>query len=270
MNRTRVNHPMGAKSTDSLSSATVTTTPVESTRLYDMLRQLYFNFAYNPVYDFTTAQVSLYQRLQQACISKFEFEDNDLVLCVGIGTGNEILPILKRNGNINIVGVDASENALRRAYKKALQQDKEIKVFKMDAKRLDFDNETFNKVSCLHVMDFLTDSKVATEEIIRVLRSGGQFVITYPSGHLGLKLVRGIKQNICHNLRSRRCQEAIHEFLSAIGAGIVYFPLSFWGKPQHGSYSPESVKKMFAELRVRDYQIEEDSLYQDMIVYGRK
>jgi ubiquinone/menaquinone biosynthesis C-methylase UbiE len=236
-----------------------------------MLRRFYFNYVYNPVYDLTVAHISFYQRLQRSCIRKLEFQDNDRVLCVGIGTGNEIIPILKMNKNVSIVGVDDSETALRRAYRKALKQGKEIEVLRMDAHKLDFEDETFDKVSCVHLMDFLGDSRMATEEIIRVLRGGGQFVITYPSEQVGLKeLAGGIKRSVCNNFRSRNWLAAVGEFLAAVGAEIAYMPLSLSGKPKHGFHSLESLGEMFAELKVRSYQIEEDSFFQEMIVYGRK
>ena len=51
------------------------------------LMQAYFNYAYNPVYDFTTARLSRYRKLQRTCVGKLELKDNDKVLCVGLGNG---------------------------------------------------------------------------------------------------------------------------------------------------------------------------------------
>ena len=233
--------------------------------------QLYFDFIYNPVYDFTTAQVSLYQRLQKACIDKLKFEDNDKVLCVGVGTGNEILRILGKNGNVSIWGVDSSRRALNRAYRKALNRCSEIKVFRMDAHRLSFDDESFGKVLCIHLMGFLDDDRKATEEIFRVLKGGGQFAITYPSGNVGMKLATEIRRNIAHNLNSGEYGKAIRESLAGIGAAIVNIPITlFWEKPREGFYSYQDLTTMFAGLKLKDYQIEEDSVYQDLIVFGTK
>ncbi|GAG71246.1 unnamed protein product [marine sediment metagenome] len=49
------------------------------------LVQTYFNIAYNQVYDFTTARLNCYRKLQERCVGKLELQDNDKVLCVGIG-----------------------------------------------------------------------------------------------------------------------------------------------------------------------------------------
>ena len=128
----------------------------------EKLIRVYFNFVYNPVYDFTTARLNRYRRLQRTCVGKLEFRDNDAVLCVGLGTGNEIFYILQMNRNVNIVGVDYSNTALQKAYKKASGLGKEIEVLTMDARRLEFAAESFDKVLCLHVMDFVEDNRDVT------------------------------------------------------------------------------------------------------------
>ena len=102
------------------------------------LMKAYFNFAYNPVYDFVVGRLNLYRKLQEECVNKLELEDNDKVLCVGLGTGNEVFHILKMNGNVSIVGVDYSQTALRKAHRKALAWGKEIEVLPMDARHLEF------------------------------------------------------------------------------------------------------------------------------------
>jgi len=112
------------------------------------LMQAYFNFAYNPVYDFTTARLSLYRKLQGRCVSRLELRDNDKVLCVGLGTGNEIFHILQMNRNVDIIGIDYSSTALRKAYKKALRLGKEIELLLMDARNLEFTAGSFDKVIC--------------------------------------------------------------------------------------------------------------------------
>lgn len=60
----------------------------------------YFNLAYNPVHDFTTAKLHCYQELQRRCIGKLEMRDNDKVLCVGLCTENEVFHILQSPGRV--------------------------------------------------------------------------------------------------------------------------------------------------------------------------
>ena len=234
------------------------------------LTQAYFNIAYNQVYDFTTARLSLYQKLQGRCTSKLELRNNDKMLCVGLGTGNEILHVLQRNRNVNIVGVDYSKTALQKAYKKASRLGKEIELFLMDARRLEFAAGSFDEVLCLHVMDFVEDNEQVTYEILRVLKRGGQFVITYPSDKEGAKLGFNIlKDSIRHNINSGKHRiRALSESLAQMLVGIVYVPLLF--RPKRKSYSSSELQAMIGQLTTGGFQIEEDPIYQDFIVYGRK
>jgi len=234
------------------------------------LTQAYFNIAYNRVYDFTTARRSLYQKLQGRCTSKLELRNNDKMLCVGLGTGNEILHVLQRNRNVNIVGVDYSKTALQKAYKKASRLGKEIELFLMDARRLEFAAGSFDEVLCLHVMDFVEDNEQVTYEILRVLKRGGQFVITYPSDKEGAKLGFNILKDIIrHNINSGKHRiRALSESLAQMVVGFVYVPLVF--RPKRKCYSRSELEAMIGQLTTGGLQIEEDPIYQDFIVYGRK
>jgi len=234
------------------------------------LTQAYFNIAYNRVYDFTTARLRLYQKLQETCISKLEWKDDDEVLCVGVGTGNEVLHILQRNRNVNIVGVDYSKTALQKAYKKASRLGKEIELFLMDARRLEFAAGSFDEVLCLHVMDFIEGNRQVTREILRVLKRGGQFVITYPSDKEGPKLGYNLlRDSIRNNLYSgKHPVGAFLEFAAQMVVGLVYVPLLF--RPKRKSYSSSELQAMIGQLTTADFQIEEEVVYQDFIVYGRK
>ncbi len=180
------------------------------------LTQTYFNIAYNRVYDFTTARLNRYQELQERCISKLELRVNDKVLCVGIGTGNEVFHILEMNADVNIVGVDYSNTALQKAYKKASRLGKEIELFLMDARHLEFAAGSFDQVLCLHVMDFIEENREVTGEILRVLKKGGQFVITYPSDKEGPKLgLNLLKDSVSHSIKSNN---SFRSFLT-LGSG---------------------------------------------------
>ncbi len=234
-----------------------------------MLMRAYFDFIYNPVYDFTTAQRSLFQNLQTTCIDKLIFNEGDTVLCVGVGTGNEIIKILKRNSKVSIVGVDYSGTALRKARKKALSIGESIKLLNMDVQNLEFVTGSFDKVLCIHVMDFVQDTEKATAEITRVLKRGGEFVITYPSekenSELGINL---LKDSLHQNLGTGNRIKGISRFLAQTAMGTVYLPLLLRSKRK--GYSSEELQGMFDKLVNGDFQIEAYPAYQDFIVYGRK
>jgi ubiquinone/menaquinone biosynthesis C-methylase UbiE len=234
------------------------------------LMQAYFDYAYNQVYDFTTARLNRYRKLQERCVGKLEFKDNDRVLCVGLGTGNELFHILETNRNVDIVGVDYSRTALQKAYKKVSELSNEIELLLMEAQSLQFPAGSFDKVLCIHVMDFVEENEKVTDEILRVLKNGGQFVITYPSDKegvgLGLKL---LKDSIRHNINSGKNRvRAFSESLAQMLVGIVYLPLFLRRKKK--TYSRQELETIITGLTSREFQIEQDSVYQDFVVYGRK
>lgn len=139
----------------------------------------------------------------------------------------------------------------------------------MDAQSLEFTAGSFDTVLCLHVMDFVEDKRKTTAEILRVLKRGGQFVITYPSAKEGMKLgVNLLKDSIGHNINSGKYISILSGLLSTLAGGIVCIPLSF--RPDQKFYSRRELEAIFSELTGGDFQIEEYPMYQDFIVYSRK
>jgi SAM-dependent methyltransferase len=227
-----------------------------------------FNYAYNPRYYIPTARLSRYRRLQERCLSKLKLKDNDRVLCVGLGTGNELQRLLQMNPNLNIVGIDRSGTAIRKARKKALALGKDIRLSTMDARHLQFARDTFDEVICIHLMDFLPDRERATAEILRVLKEDGQFVITYPSGAEGVSLGIGLLKD---GIGASTGNGAGHGFLAPLirmMAGTVYLPLLL--RTHKKVYSRPELTAMMERLGAADLETEEDTVYRDLIIYGRK
>lgn len=231
---------------------------------------LYFDKLYNRVYDLTTACLSPYHRLQQNCIARLDLADNDEVLCVGVGTGNEIEAILERKARVSLTGIDISPQALGRAQRKATRKGKAISLHRMDAHRLDFAPGSFDKAICIHLMDFLADGRTASAEIVRVLKSQGRFAITYPYGRDSFRMAAEIASNAWRNLKAGRPLLALKELLGALGVALVFLPVGWWASPGPGLYSRQQLEEMFAALGVSQATIEEDGIYKDYIVHGRK
>ncbi len=230
----------------------------------------YFNFIYNPVYDFTTGRLSRYHQLQEKCVDKLDLKDKDRVLCVGLGTGNEVLRILEMNRNVNIVGIDYSHTALQKAYRKALALSKEIELLLMDTRFLQFPDGSFDKVLCIHLMDFVGEDEKVTGEIIRVLKKGGKFVITYPSAKEGTTLWANLlNDQIRNGIRSgKNVVRVLLGSLTQMMLGLIYLPLLF--RPRRKSYSRGQLEEMITKLANTDLQMEEDFIYQALIVCGTK
>ena len=233
------------------------------------LVQRYFDRVYNPVYDLTTGRLNRYRTLQQLCVDRLLFKDNDTILCVGIGTGNEVSHILRKNRSVDIVGVDYSAIALRKARRKALALGRQIEGLVMDARQLDFPSASFDHVLCVHFMDYVAEKDIVTGEILRVLRNEGQFAITYPSDSEGVALGLDLLKDGIHDKVSsgKGRLRAFAESLAELLAGILYFPLLLRRK---NSCSHKELVALFSELTRGPFQIEEYSVYHDFIVSGRK
>jgi acetyltransferase-like isoleucine patch superfamily enzyme len=102
--------------------------------------------------------------------------DLDVVLDVGCGEGfitNHLNPLCKR-----IIGIDYSEEAI----KIAKTTHKDIDFFVMTATNLQFENQSFEKVLCLELLEHLTPLQALTskKEILRVLKPGGLIIGSTP------------------------------------------------------------------------------------------
>ena len=139
----------------------------------DRFIQSYFDRVYTPAYDVTTARFAGYRGLLERSLSRLTSGEAERILCVGVGTGNEVEHLLREDAQASIVGVDLSQNALKTARRRASQMGREIETLVMDARSLIFPDASFDKVVCMHVMDFVDRPELATQEIFRVLREGG-------------------------------------------------------------------------------------------------
>lgn len=230
------------------------------------LLRWYFNQVYNPLYDFTIAQLSPYKRLQELCIDRLGLGAGQSVLCLGVGTGNELRLLLKRDPG-RVVGVDLSPQALARLRKKVRPYGEVVRLFPMDAHHLDFTPGSFDRALCLHLMDFLADPPRATGEMMRVLQPGGRFVITYPYGYDSWALGAAvIKSALSRGWRG--WARALLELGAGAGAALLYLPLALTSKPRF--FSRGEIEGMFTALGVPDCQIEASPAYKDFIVSGVK
>lgn len=250
-------------------TAEVTSLMLGSTSFRNKFIQAYFDFVYNPAYDFTTGRLNGYRKLLSKCIDKLGLCANDAILCVGLGTGNELEYILKKSSGVRIVGVDLSRKALEIAYRKGRTISTQIETMVMDAKALTFPDNTFDKVVCIHVMDFVDEPEKATTEILRVLRKGGEFLITYPSTKEGRKLGANLlRENIRY--RMGLGQNRARATLASIGQlvmGMVYLPILL--RPNSKTYSAQALRDLISGF-TSQFRIEEYPEYCDFIAHGSK
>lgn len=115
---------------------------------------------------------------RQSIISSFlnlylSKKENLKILNIGCGTGANF-KILKKFGKVT--GIDSSEEALKFCHK---QEFNNVRLGK--AERLDFKNESFDLITVLDVLEHLNDDQKALREFYRVLKKGGQVLITVPA-----------------------------------------------------------------------------------------
>ena len=98
---------------------------------------------------------------------------------VGCGTGRISIGIAKYNPNVDIIAVDLSENMLAVAKENAKQEGvlDRIQFQIADAKKLPFDNQSFDSVFCHNMLHHIPDPLHMVEDIKRVAKDNGSILI---------------------------------------------------------------------------------------------
>jgi ubiquinone/menaquinone biosynthesis C-methylase UbiE len=231
---------------------------------------MYFDLVYNPLYDATTARLSRYKSLQQRCLQALDLEAARSLLCVGLGTGNEMVAALQAAPHLGVSGIDLSPSALASSQRKLRMTGRTADLQIMDVTAIRHPDGSFDRVLCMHVLDFVDDTGQAVREIVRVLALGGRFVLTFPSRLEGTALGLGLaRDEVRTALRSGRHPLAVvRDLLFKFIMGLVYVPLLV--RAGHHAFSEQQVHRIFGGLPVRGLAIEEEVAYQDFIVTGEK
>ncbi|MFO7757650.1 MAG: class I SAM-dependent methyltransferase [Roseovarius sp.] len=136
-----------------------------------------------PVYDATFGRIT--QAGRRAAVRYINKRSGD-VLEVGVGTG---LSLEAYDRSLRVTGMDYSEDMLRKARARVAKQGLThvAGLRQMDARDLDFPDDSFDTVAAMHVVSVVPEPERVMSEIARVLRPGGQVVITNHFKH-----VRGV------------------------------------------------------------------------------
>lgn len=99
------------------------------------------------------------------------------VLELGVGTGLA-LPFYRPE--VEVIGVDFSEQMLAKARarvaRRRLSHVRELR--QMDARQLEFPDASFDTVAAMHLLSVVPEPERVMAEIVRVLKPGGQAVVT--------------------------------------------------------------------------------------------
>ena len=138
---------------------------------YETIKRAYAILS--PVYDFLFDKVFYPGRV--AAIDLLEIQPNSRVLEVGVGTGLN-LPLYPRE--CDVTGVDISEGMLRKAQERARTLCMtNAKLLVMDGSRLDFPDDSFDRVIATYVISAVPDPVKTLLEMRRVCKPSGHLVI---------------------------------------------------------------------------------------------
>ena len=128
-----------------------------------------------PVYDRTFGAATT--RGRRAAVDHINASGAERVLEVGVGTG---LALPYYRAGLKVTGIDFSAEMLAKARDRVDRErlDAVEALRQMDARALDFPDETFDAVAAMHVISVVPDPERVMAEIARVLRPGGEVVIT--------------------------------------------------------------------------------------------
>jgi len=126
-----------------------------------------------PVYDRTFGAITNAGRRRAAA---FVNATGGAVLEVGVGTGLA-LPFYGKG--VQVTGVDFSEDMLAKARERvaALRLSQVHALRQMDARQMDFADQSFDNVCAMHIMSVVPEPERVLAEMTRVCRVGGHVVI---------------------------------------------------------------------------------------------
>ncbi|MFZ5354113.1 MAG: class I SAM-dependent methyltransferase [Bacillota bacterium] len=137
--------------------------------LFDMIAK-----GYDSWYD--TAMGSFVDKVEtELAMGMLSIKPGMKVLDIGCGTGNFSMK-LAQVGCI-VTGIDISDSMLDIAREKADKEKLDIEYLNMDAYNLMFDDNSFDMVFSMAAFEFINDTQIAFDEMLRVAKPGAQLLI---------------------------------------------------------------------------------------------
>lgn len=129
------------------------------------------------VWDVIAMKWDKFRVVKSPTVEKFVSDKKGKILDVGCGSGRNFM----KTKGLSWSAVDFSSEMIELAKEKANNLNMKVEIFKSDSTKLPFDDETFDAVLCfavIHCIDGAIKRKKTIEEIYRVLKSGGEALIS--------------------------------------------------------------------------------------------
>lgn len=106
-------------------------------------------------------------------------EDNEQILEIGHGNADHVKSILNKAANIQYTGIDISETMNQEAKRLNKQFGDQVNFVLYEGKKLPFQDKTFDKIFTVNTVYFWEQPVDYLNEIYRVLKDNGTFVLTF-------------------------------------------------------------------------------------------
>ena len=118
-------------------------------------------------------------------VAKITFPRGCRVLDAGCGSGRVARHIADHNPGIRVEGCDQSEVRIEQARELRKAEGREdIRYFVSPIEKIDVADNTYDRITCRYVFEFLADPMRALAEFKRVLKPGGQLLVIQFDGFL--------------------------------------------------------------------------------------
>lgn len=106
-------------------------------------------------------------------------EDGETILEIGHGNAGHLKNILNKAKNLKYTGIDISETMNKEAAKLNAEFKNQAEFILYEGKKLPFENQSFDKIFTVNTVYFWENPVDFLNEIYRVLKNSGTFVLTF-------------------------------------------------------------------------------------------
>jgi len=109
--------------------------------------------------------------------SVHDFSGNALL---DVGCGEGVFTRILGHSYHEVHGIDLQENNLR-LFRESVRNQSKYHIYNMSASHMEFHNDTFDTIISIEAFEHILDIQKAASECARVLKSGGNLIITVPN-----------------------------------------------------------------------------------------